>query len=376
MLLSTMAAILLLAAVLFDLVSPLLWGEGFSGDLARIPYYADKAWTAQFVADQEAIGSSTVAYAPFTVWQRPGYRSSTVNVDDAGRRVVPAASTDPAALRVFFFGGSAMWGTSSPDWATIPNQVVELSKDRSPRPIHAVNYGESAWVSTQSVIALEQSLRRGERPEIVVFYEGANDLLLGMTNASAYEHLEYLRIETLFNSQGRGRDTATVRWPKPSLLARALLPNTFFRMDRRNQYSRVPYDWTDEELGRLADQVVSVYRTNQDLVRALATRYGFEVRFYWQPHLSYDKKPVCEAEKAMDNPQARWPRMFRRFIRQVEPRLAEIRSDDFRDLSRVFADRTEQIFTDPVHVTPDGNRLVATAMVEDLERNCRAFQGK
>lgn len=374
MLLSTLLVAMACVAVVFDLVSPLIWGESYSGDLAKIPYYADKSWTQQFIRDEEAIGSGKVRYAPFTVWKRPEYSSSTVNVDARGRRVVPSASQDPAALRIYFFGGSAMWGTSSPDWATIPNQVVELSKGRSPRAIHAVNCAESAWVSTQNVIALAQALQHGERPHIVVVYEGANDLMMGLTNADAYQHTEYPRIKKMFDAQGRGRGSVEVRWPSLQQVARSLLPNTFFRIDRSRQYALVPYDWSEEQLEELAQQVAGVYRTNQDLVRAWGRRYGFEPHFYWQPHLHYDRKPHSEAERAMHNPEMQWPRIFLRFLRLVEPKIAEGQPEDFRDLSQVFADQQQQIYTDPVHVTPEGSRLVAAAIVDDLEQHSPAFR--
>lgn len=364
-------------AVIFDVASPFFTGKSYSGDLLDIPYYADKPWARQFLEDEEAIASAMVRYEPFTVWRHPPYQSSTVNVDASRRRVVPATSQAPDALQVFFFGGSTMWGTSSPDWATLPNQVVELFQGRSTRPLHAVNFGESAWVSTQSLIALQQALQRGERPEVVVFYEGANDLLMGFVNNSPFEHGEYVRVASVFNSNGRGRGSRMVWFPRPGSLARGLMPNTFFRFDRSQQYARAPVGGSEEQLQQLAEQVAQVYRTNQETVRALGRRYQFETRFYWQPHSAYGKKPLNEAEEAIiaqRTPNPQWLRSFRRFASLVHAAVTEMPSEDSRDLSNVFAEQTQQIYTDPSHVTPEGNRLIAEAMVEDLARNCAAFQ--
>ena len=107
----------------------------YSGDLARIPYYAGQPWTGRFVADQDRIGSARVRYHPFTVWRRPPYASETVNVGEDGHRAVPGADCSPGAKKVWFFGGSTMWGTSSPDWGTIPAAFVTEMRNRSPVPI-------------------------------------------------------------------------------------------------------------------------------------------------------------------------------------------------------------------------------------------------
>ena len=101
--------------------------ESFSGELRSVPYYADKHWTDQFIRDQDQIGSSRARYAPFTVWSRPPYQSETVNVNFEGLRVVPNTDCGEASLKVWFFGGSTMWGTSSPDWGTIPAQFQTLA---------------------------------------------------------------------------------------------------------------------------------------------------------------------------------------------------------------------------------------------------------
>jgi hypothetical protein len=97
------------------------------------------------------------------------YQSPTVNVNPSGERVVPGASQDPTAVQIWFFGGSTMWGTSSPDWGTIPAQFQRLAEEQWDRPLAVRNLGESAWVSTQSVIPLIQELQHGRVPDSVVF---------------------------------------------------------------------------------------------------------------------------------------------------------------------------------------------------------------
>jgi lysophospholipase L1-like esterase len=370
-LISVLLVTMILGAVVCDMVVGLQRRDSSWGDLAKIPYYADKPWTAQLIRDERSASLANARYAPFTVWKRPSYTSPTVTIDEAGRRVVPAASHDPEALKVFFFGGSTMWGSSSPDGETIPNQVVELSRGLSGRPLRGVNYGESAWVSTQSVIALQQALQHGEMPDIVIFYEGVNDILMALTNGSAYEHADYGRIAALFNDSDRGRGRA-FRTPSLRALARVLMPNTFFQLDRRRAQGSA---WSDDDLRRLAADVFRVYRSNLETVRALARHHGFEARFYWQPSLRYDRKPVTVAEAAIEGVDEEWAGLHRRFNAFFVPLLDELKGNDFMNLSGIFENQTQQIYTSPMHLTPEGNRLIAMAILQDLSRNSAAFRG-
>ena len=201
------ASAVLGTGLLLALLDPLVgaFTEPFSQDLKAIPYYADKEWTDQFILDQNQIGSARTRYAPFTVWRRPPYQSQTVNVNASSERVVPGTSESVNAMQIWFFGGSTMWGTSSPDWGTIPAQFQRLASEDLERPLAVRNLGESAWVSTQGVIALIQELQHGRVPDCVVFYEGANDLTWAFGNSQPYRHAEFQRVASKFNRSGRGR---------------------------------------------------------------------------------------------------------------------------------------------------------------------------
>src|SRR5262249_16388989 len=93
-----------------------------------------------------------------------------------GIRLTPGAECGANSYKVFTFGGSTMWGTGSPDWGTIPAYLRAHFAASRHGPDCVVNFGESAWVSTQGLIQLMLELQSGNVPALVIFYEGANDV--------------------------------------------------------------------------------------------------------------------------------------------------------------------------------------------------------
>ncbi|MGA1769911.1 MAG: SGNH/GDSL hydrolase family protein [Steroidobacteraceae bacterium] len=363
-----LASVGLSTAILLALLDALVGGghESFSESIRTVPYYADKPWTKQFIRDQDRIGSARVRYAPFTVWKRPPFRSETVNVDADGLRVVPETDCGEGSLKIWFFGGSTMWGTNSPDWGTIPSQFQALAAKDLGVPLCVRNFGESAWVSTQSVIALIQQLQRGNVPDYVVFYHGINDLLWAFGNSQPFGHAEYKKIASKFNRSGRGRGSReTVRRDPADLLA-FVTPAFKARWDKARTAAQWPQDDSPEGLARLARATVDVSLVNHRIVLALAEEHGFKAHFFWQPYLIYDRKPTAPLEEAMLRRSGRWAETFRIFATAANERVAATVGPDFTDLSGCFQDFEGQLYTDIAHVTPEANALIASDILKVL----------
>src|SRR5262245_17291300 len=125
-------------------------------------YYSNQAWAAQYW--NEFALSRTQQYRPFLVWRRAPFKGNTINIDQNGVRLTPGASCAANSFKVFTFGGSTMWGTGSPDWGTIPAYLQASLEKLREGPICVVNFGESAYVLTQSVLELFTQLQSGNVP--------------------------------------------------------------------------------------------------------------------------------------------------------------------------------------------------------------------
>src|SRR5262245_27199169 len=132
----------------------------------------------------------------------------TINIDEDGLRRTPGAVCRSDSYKIFAFGGSTMWGTGSPDWGTIPAYLQTAFENLNKRPICVVNFGESAFVSTQSVITLLARLQSGDVPNVAVFYDATNDIFTAYQSGRATVHEN-------FESLSRKFETDRVEPPNP-----------------------------------------------------------------------------------------------------------------------------------------------------------------
>ncbi|MGE4101429.1 MAG: hypothetical protein AB7E74_05655 [Pirellulales bacterium] len=304
---------------------------------------SDSAWIDQFVAERgdTEFSSSAVRWEPFAYWRSAEHRGRYFNVDANGlRRTIHAADASSAATdatvsqttsttpgqrpwRVFMFGGSALWGDSVRDDHTLPSLLAQ-SLGNEGYQVEVTNFGQLGYVSTQEWIALALELRRGNVPDVVVFYDGANDvgaaavnprpgLTINETNRAAEFNLlndaswgrllKSCAYNTAIGRLVRGargpewaerqREGMVLRNEERIAQHAADVPANS-TAEQRRQFDR---DARDLEIGR---EAVAVYRANQRLVQALQQAAGFEALFYWQPMVFDRQQPSAEEQTIID----------------------------------------------------------------------------
>ncbi len=317
---------------------------------ARLSYYRGQAWSATYWREH-AQAFTRKRYNPFVVWRTAPFQGETINIDANGIRKTPGSVDSASSYRVFVFGGSTILGFGSPDWGTIPAYLLEDLKPNFPA-VSVTNFGELGWVSTQSVILLIRQLQSGKVPNLVIFYDGANEALSAIDDGHAGDHA------------GRQRIAMQLEHPMAgalldSSLAKFLLPR-IEGIERRSR-RMVPDD-------RLAKDVVDTYLSNYRTVEALASQYGFKFRFFLQPIILTSRKPLTAEERRMI-PEMEYtapgvPDLITKVYKMVgadAPRLKNLRL-----LNGVFDAREPQLWVDWCHVTPEGNKIVADAIVDAL----------
>ena len=134
---------------------------------ARLPNYANVTWAKQHYNELSQLKSD---YKSFIGWRRKPFQGDTINIGGryAQRRTINDG-TDKSN-KVYFFGGSAIWGSGVRDDGTIPSQFAATTG------FWSENFGESGYTAHQDLMLLMQLLQDGHRPGIVVFYDGVNDV--------------------------------------------------------------------------------------------------------------------------------------------------------------------------------------------------------
>jgi hypothetical protein len=338
-------------------------GESISAARSGPPSVVDPRtktdWYESYMVDFNATRASK--WKPFVYFSRfPSYSGRYINIDSAGRRVTPQPST-PAVprARVFFFGGSTMWGTSQRDSMTIPAEAARrLQTIAGPEQrIEVTNFGENGYVLMQEVIELMLQLRKGNVPDVVVFFDGINDA--GATvqwGEGGNTQNEIKRVSEF--AMGRKLDrTGAERGIRRDLRALGLLAMTsteqFELLQKlKSMVPAEPRSFVSADAG--ARSTVHYYAANVRLIEALKDEYGFTPIYVWQPAVHTTAKRLTRFEERLMHGIKADP--FNNRLREVHfaippmldtimPRLAPGR---FVNAANLFKGDTAHIYVDRV----------------------------
>lgn len=329
----------------------------------RADAYGGADWARAYYDEYAKCGR--LRWTSYVYWRRLPCEGAYINVAGDGRRRTWRPEGTPTAT-VWAFGGSTMWGTGARDDHTIPSLVARQLLERSGIRAAVTNFGESGYVSTQELITLEIALRSGERPDVVIFYDGVNDAF------SAYQQR---RAGIPENESNRAAEFNILRPDQRARLVGGLVGPTAIRETATYQLvdaimKRLPFRRGTEAGAfdaRLAGEAVAAYRENLRVVVALGRTYGFEPLFYWQPMI-FHKERLTGFEMARRDDVA----YFGPMVRAVDAAIASdagLRAmPQFADLSGVFRDVHEPVFVDYAHLGESGNAAIADRISIDIAR--------
>lgn len=310
----------------------------------------------------EEAGGFRTQWRPYVYWRLRPQQGRHINISEEGirRTWAPPSGTEAEApkKRIFMFGGSTLWGAYARDDFTIPSHLSKILNLEHGVNVEVTNFGESGYVSTQEVITLIRRLQRGDTPDLVIFYDGVNDVFSAFQNGEAgLTQQEWHRRDEFNLLKHYGRSS-------PFLLSRLehsginrLLFKCTFRDTGRNRSSIEPKT--------LAGETVRVYASNLKIVQALGEAEGFKILFYWQPVL-FSKKALTPFEQHLEKTQGASKAAFALAYQSIRE-APELKNDPlFHDLSGFFDESGELIFIDFCHITEEGNGQLARRMAGDV----------
>ena len=278
-------------------------------------------------------------------WRREAFNGTTIVVEGPylQRRTVNTAASHGKS--VFLFGGSTVWGTGVDDAGTIPSQLAAITGT------HTENFGETGYTAHQSLLLLLQLIEDGIRPDVVIFYDGVNDVA------------HKCRHELTPTSDALEFEVSTV------LKAQKTSPfsfSYFFRpvlalMQKINETSPVQkfaplYDCFSDgkKAGAIAENLVRDWRMAKQLVEANGGRFIAVL----QPVSFFSKTKLDHLDLASE-----LERQFRSVYPIVLEKLTD--SDGFYNLASAV-DADAYLYIDFCHLSTPGNRRVAERIAELL----------
>lgn len=299
---------------------------------------ASEPWIDEYRDDLIDFQLEGETYVPFLIRDPRPFQSRYLNTTDHERvSYRPPTPTGAEPLQIAFFGGSVMFGVGQRDQHTIPSEVARLAEEAG-IAVEVHNYGLPGWVSWQETLYLERLLAAGEQYDLVVFYDGFNDLLV---QAIAYSggptHLGAATLSQFARDYHRLHETdpTFVDGLRELASSYARFSGVGRMVDRLRDDDPVgegelaPTVPRDQQV----ETALDVYDRAMRLVDDLVADHDTPVRFFWQPT------------------RTGWP-----------PEITDRLPDGVTDVSHALDGSEDELYIDEVHTNEEGARRMAAAL--------------
>lgn len=260
--------------------------------LPNVAARRNEPWSQQ-LANEISYTWDHKQYDPYLGWKMPDFNGRYVHVANRVRRSwEPPGAASSKAVTVYFFGGSTMWGTFQRDDHTIPSEVAKLAQADG-ITLKVVNYASQAYVNWQETLLLQQLVTGGNKPDVAVFYDGANDLIsqsfVGPYTAPTTMEQDVLRDR--FNGVGiqqRSLWSQVYDWyGNKSAVIRGYRQLRSYVTSKKPTPLGLVNPWAPDQSAQAstarARDAVDLVSQGDSVAQALARSYGFQTMFIWQP---------------------------------------------------------------------------------------------
>jgi hypothetical protein len=336
--------------------------QGQATAIGEAPYlYPGQPWAQQFW--KEAQRADKYQYEPYVVWRHAPFSGQFVNVDTNGVRRTVNSDCSAGGYRIWMFGNSTMWGTSVPDAETIPS-IMARHYATTRGPVCVINFGESAWVSTQEVVQLMLALKNSPRPpDLVIFCDGPSDVLVQYETGETDLHDNFDQIKRSVDKVGekRGGFAYLKQTNTYLMLVRA--------MNELNRRLPTPPDSTlpMRNLDLSAHAATDNYLENLTLVRAFASSYGFRYIAFLGPAIFLGDKPLSPEEASLRKGLDKGVPGMAQLFRKTYDGILNAHNSHIVDIENAFDNTPDALYVGMAHVSPQGNHLIADRMFEVLQ---------
>jgi len=321
--------------------------------------FMNSEWSNGYFEEFNSIKSG---YRTFLGWAREEFHGEYINIDSTGMRATwnpDDYNEEPSTI--FVFGGSAIWGTGARDEFTIPS-LISRHLNKGDLKFKVYNFGESGYSLSQEVIRLTLLLKEGNRPDFVIFYDGANDVYRAYQSGRADSIQNEIELEKKLKMSNLQKITSGIggALKNNSNIITAAVRIRDGVMNSDVQFQEVAAHYERAELDKLARDVSLEYMKNHSLIRNLSAAYGFKYITLWQPS-AFTKNNLTNEEMSSDL-RISDDSLAYLYVKATEFVTGEA-LENFVDFSDVLNDSEGSLFFDFVHISEEGNDIVARAVL-------------
>jgi lysophospholipase L1-like esterase len=260
--------------------------------------------------------------------------------------------------KILILGGSTVYCSEVPDSLTIASILAKrLKTDRTQERYFILNAGVTSANSTQELERLKYELDRGLRPDIVLIYDGINDVTQGVYFGDPDG--------VMFSHKKRNKIN--------EMLKKILPLNVYYHFRRKSESEslrKLPAHMTDiKSIAALADRTKEKYKNNILNMKKIAALYNFKLIIMLQPNVysldsSNNRDSITEIKRLAE---LRTPKIDLAFsigyplLRKAIPEI-EANGVEAYDISQIFNSVDADIFLDIFHINSGGNKIIAESM--------------
>ena len=333
--------------------------------------YSYFSWRDQYFRDYVEPGGQ-FRYAPFYSWEHADKKTPSINIEQGLRRTweAPADETKSDFL-IFMFGGSTTYAIEVPDDLTIASLLAKKlnAQNTTTRRYVVRNYGASAFNIDNEAHRLVRLLAAGQRPDLVIFYDGLNEIQVKVGLGRTHYFEPSFRA-LLFEGLRIGDHAKEILRLTASKLrvVRMLSGRTSEEIMRGTS----PFIEERTRLNENATSMLKNYSSYAILVRNLGKAYGFRSLFFWQPNMFVTGKVLTAEEIDLQN-RAEELIPGDRLIHEVtvEALLRErfFERSGVIDIQNALDEIERTTFVDTNHITSIGNAAIADKMFASILDN-------
>ncbi|RJR54610.1 MAG: SGNH/GDSL hydrolase family protein [Desulfobacteraceae bacterium] len=305
-------------------------------------------------------GSNYILYGNPREGRGVRYDPYTLFLNREGQRATPhpfAPGRDTKTKRYWLFGGSTMRGATDDDAKTIAAFLAGMINREGGIVYHQVhNFGENSFNSLLEVKYLQKQLiDQPSRPDVILFYDGANECVYLAQHRTPFGHYGYRKITSLVNSY----DRSFFGLLKP---LNAAIHASF----TRELHDKIMQTMSPVREDRpLLESFVKESEKRYDHVHALAHSMGSRFFVVLQPNWWVETLDVSQEVKNREEAIAKKAKMFKaakeNFNTVYDALSSGLRDKPyFVDFRNILTSRSEPAYQmDGVHLTDKGREMVA-----------------
>lgn len=298
-----------------------------------------------------------VRYDPYAIYiNLKGERPTTNN---------PPETAGSKVLTLWMFGGSTTRGVSEDDSQTLPSLLArELNQTSPPLPTRVVNFGVDGFNALLEVKYLQKMLIESPTPpDVVIFYDGANDCTYFNQYRTPYAHHGYRQLRGVVESYHQS----------PLGLLKPLTAAWFTCLTRelwdKMHQGLLPLSPDEPALTEYGRSLVQRY----DYVNKVTRCFGATFFLIWQPFWWVETDPVAPAVKKQEEQEivlSRRLALKENFVTTHRELTYHLKGKPyFVDFHNILCPRQQPVYeSDGIHLNLAGDTMVAQTLSRYLKQ--------